>query len=59
LREDLEVEPLLKEMAALTAQNPGQARRLDGQFAQWARAVETEIKFAGYLEQQKKSIGQR
>jgi tRNA uridine 5-carboxymethylaminomethyl modification enzyme len=57
LREDLEVEPLLKEMAALTAQNPGQAAKAGmASLRNEARAVETEIKFAGYLEQQKKSI---
>jgi tRNA uridine 5-carboxymethylaminomethyl modification enzyme len=54
LREDLEAEPFLKEMAALTAQNPGQAGTAS--LRNEARAVETEIKFAGYLEQQKKSI---
>jgi len=54
LREDLEAEPLLKEMAALTSQNPSQAGTAS--LRNEARAVETEIKFAGYLEQQKKSI---
>ena len=54
LREDLEAEPFLKEMAALTSQNPGQAGTAS--LRNEARAVETEIKFAGYLEQQKKSI---
>jgi tRNA uridine 5-carboxymethylaminomethyl modification enzyme len=54
LREDLEAEPLLKEMAALAAQNPAQTGTAS--LRNEARAVETEIKFAGYLEQQKKSI---
>ena len=50
--------PLLAELsAALTAQEPGQnARAGTAVLRNEARAVETEIKFAGYLEQQKKSI---
>ena len=52
LREELAQEPLLAEMAAALGQNgclPSVVRNE-------ARAVETEIKFAGYLEQQTKSI---
>ncbi|MFY9856004.1 MAG: tRNA uridine-5-carboxymethylaminomethyl(34) synthesis enzyme MnmG [Terracidiphilus sp.] len=57
LREDLEAEPLLKEMAALVGRNPdGSAKAGTANLRNEARAVETEIKFAGYLEQQKKSI---
>jgi tRNA uridine 5-carboxymethylaminomethyl modification enzyme len=48
LRDDLIRDPLLAEFATGLVQNP-EARSA-------ARAVETEIKFAGYLEQQKKSI---
>jgi tRNA uridine 5-carboxymethylaminomethyl modification enzyme len=52
MREELVAEPLLTEMIAPPEQSPEAraARRNE------ARAVETEIKFAGYLEQQKKSI---
>ncbi len=57
LREELEAEPLLKEMATLTSQNSDQnAKAGTASLRNEARAVETEIKFAGYLEQQKKSI---
>jgi tRNA uridine 5-carboxymethylaminomethyl modification enzyme len=48
MREDLMAEPLLAEWAA-TSDRDAEARSA-------TRAVETEIKFAGYLEQQKKSI---
>ena len=48
LRDDLARNPLLAEFSRGLVQNP-EARSA-------ARAVETEIKFAGYLEQQKKSI---
>ncbi|MGA3130978.1 MAG: tRNA uridine-5-carboxymethylaminomethyl(34) synthesis enzyme MnmG [Terracidiphilus sp.] len=48
LRDDLVRDPLLAEYFTALVQNP-EARSS-------ARAVETEIKFAGYLEQQKKSI---
>jgi tRNA uridine 5-carboxymethylaminomethyl modification enzyme len=50
-------EPLLAEMAAVLGRNPAQ-RGTAGTavLRNEARAVETEIKFAGYLEQQKKSI---
>ncbi len=54
---DLEAEPLLKEMAALTGKNSNPAASVGtASLRNEARAVETEIKFAGYLEQQKKSI---
>jgi len=57
LGEDLEAEPLLREMAALTGQRPDEgAKAGTASLRNEARAVETEIKFAGYLEQQKKSI---
>jgi tRNA uridine 5-carboxymethylaminomethyl modification enzyme len=61
MREELAAEPLLKEMVALTCENPDQIAQaenaiLRGSMRNEARAVETEIKFAGYLEQQKKSI---
>jgi tRNA uridine 5-carboxymethylaminomethyl modification enzyme len=57
LRADLEAEPLLKEMAALTGKNSDPAANVGtASLRNEARAVETEIKFAGYLEQQKKSI---
>jgi tRNA uridine 5-carboxymethylaminomethyl modification enzyme len=48
MHEALMAEPLLAEWAA-TPDRDAEARSA-------ARAVETEIKFAGYLEQQKKSI---
>jgi len=57
LRDDLEAEPLLKEMAALDVRNPDPAVNVKAAgLRNEARAVETEIKFAGYLEQQRKSI---
>ncbi|MGH9599196.1 MAG: FAD-dependent oxidoreductase, partial [Terracidiphilus sp.] len=52
LREDLAREPLLAELATTPGQNPVARAALRNE----ARAVETGIKFAGYLEQQKKSI---
>ena len=52
VRESLAEEPLLAEMAA--AVDAGGA--LPSAHRNEARAVETEIKFAGYLEQQKKAI---
>jgi tRNA uridine 5-carboxymethylaminomethyl modification enzyme len=52
LREQLAGEPLLAEMIAAPDQSPEARAALRNE----ARAVETEIKFAGYLEQQKKSI---
>jgi tRNA uridine 5-carboxymethylaminomethyl modification enzyme len=60
LREELggSANPLLAEMAAVLNDEAGDSdviRRSN--LRNEARAVETEIKFAGYLEQQKKSIG--
>ncbi len=52
MREELAAEPLLAEMIAQPDQAPESRAALRNE----ARAVETEIKFAGYLEQQKKSI---
>jgi tRNA uridine 5-carboxymethylaminomethyl modification enzyme len=52
MREELEADPLLAEMMARPDQSPEARAALRNE----ARAVETEIKFAGYLEQQKKSI---
>ena len=59
LRETLAGEPLLADLsAALGYEDSGSSRttRLPAVLRTEARAVETEIKFAGYLEQQKKSI---
>jgi tRNA uridine 5-carboxymethylaminomethyl modification enzyme len=62
MREELVEQPLLAGFAAVRASNPG---LVDGvmdesigraMIRNEARAVETEIKFAGYLDQQKKSI---
>ncbi len=53
LREDLARDPLLVEFAAARESSDG-IRRSEARNE--ARSVETEIKFAGYLEQQKKSI---
>ena len=52
LRNEVAQEPLLAEMAAALGENGSLPSILRNE----ARAVETEIKFAGYLEQQKKSI---
>ena len=57
LRESVAQDPLLAEFARIAHMEPA----TPGTFAtavirNEARAVETEIKFAGYLEQQKKSI---
>jgi len=52
MREELAADPLLAEMIARPDQSPEARAALRNE----ARAVETEIKFAGYLEQQKKSI---
>jgi tRNA uridine 5-carboxymethylaminomethyl modification enzyme len=50
--------PLLAEMAAVLSQEAEKGDAiLRSSLRNEARAVETEIKFAGYLEQQKKSIG--
>ena len=59
LRETLAGEPLLADLsAALGYMDRGRSRSatLPAVLRNEARAVETEIKFAGYLEQQKKSI---
>jgi len=57
MRETLAHEPLLADLSAALALNPDQnVKGLPAVFRNEARAVETEIKFAGYLEQQKKSI---
>jgi tRNA uridine 5-carboxymethylaminomethyl modification enzyme len=57
LPEALAGEPLLAEMAAAITRSPGEGAGLaTAVLRNEARAVETEIKFAGYLEQQKKSI---
>jgi tRNA uridine 5-carboxymethylaminomethyl modification enzyme len=52
LRETLEKEPALAEFANGESRSPEARAALRNE----ARAVETEIKFAGYLDQQKKSI---
>ncbi len=52
IRESLAAQPLLAEMAAAVERGG----TLPSVIRNEARAVETEIKFAGYLEQQKKSI---
>jgi tRNA uridine 5-carboxymethylaminomethyl modification enzyme len=59
MSEALAQEPLLAELAAVSARPPDQnvsAGMATAVLRNEARAVETEIKFAGYLEQQKKSI---
>jgi tRNA uridine 5-carboxymethylaminomethyl modification enzyme len=58
MREPIAKEPLLAEFsAALNGREPSQsAITLPAVLRNEARAVETDIKFAGYLEQQKKSI---
>jgi tRNA uridine 5-carboxymethylaminomethyl modification enzyme len=66
LRDDLDRDPLLADWAndvapvsrpaVLAASTPPDAAILRATRRNEARAVETEIKFAGYLEQQKKSI---
>ena len=52
LRAELASEPLLKEMFGQPDHTPIERAAIRNE----ARAVETEIKFAGYLDQQKKSI---
>jgi tRNA uridine 5-carboxymethylaminomethyl modification enzyme len=52
MREELAADPLLAELIA----QPDQSHEARAALRNEARAVETEIKFAGYLEQQKKSI---
>jgi tRNA uridine 5-carboxymethylaminomethyl modification enzyme len=61
LRETLAQEPLLADLSAALCLNSDQDAQprgvsLPSVLRNEARAVETEIKFAGYLEQQKKSI---
>jgi tRNA uridine 5-carboxymethylaminomethyl modification enzyme len=61
IQDELAQEPLLAEMAAILNKEPdrdatAEIAVLRGVFRNEARAVETEIKFAGYLEQQKKAI---
>jgi tRNA uridine 5-carboxymethylaminomethyl modification enzyme len=57
MHEAMAQEPLLAEMAAVLGRNSGQSGKAGtAVLRNEARAVETEIKFAGYLEQQKKSI---
>jgi tRNA uridine 5-carboxymethylaminomethyl modification enzyme len=61
MQDELAQEPLLAEMAAILNKEPGRDATTEiavqcGVFRNEARAVETEIKFAGYLEQQKKAI---
>jgi tRNA uridine 5-carboxymethylaminomethyl modification enzyme len=53
LRDDLARDPMLAEFAVARESRDGVQR---SGMRNEARAVETEIKFAGYLEQQKKSI---
>jgi tRNA uridine 5-carboxymethylaminomethyl modification enzyme len=53
LRDELDHNPLLAEFATARESHDGIQR---SEMRNEARAVETEIKFAGYLEQQKKSI---
>jgi tRNA uridine 5-carboxymethylaminomethyl modification enzyme len=52
MRAEVAAEPMLAEMIHLPDQTPEARAALRNE----ARAVETEIKFAGYIEQQKKSI---
>src|ERR1035437_6951161 len=52
MREELAADPLLAEMMARPDQSPEARAAMRNE----ARAVETALKFAGYLEQQKKSI---
>ncbi len=57
LRDALAEDPLLADMLAAINPNPSQNAEVGtAVLRNEARAVETEIKFAGYLEQQKKSI---
>jgi tRNA uridine 5-carboxymethylaminomethyl modification enzyme len=52
IQEQMKAEPLLAELAAIDRDTPMHRAMLRNE----ARAVETEIKFAGYLDQQRKSI---
>ncbi len=57
MRETLAGDPLLREMAAALVKNSGEDHQVGrAVLRNEVRAVETEIKFAGYIEQQKKSI---
>jgi tRNA uridine 5-carboxymethylaminomethyl modification enzyme len=61
MHEELEAEPLLADFASAAGRNPEQIAQaenaiLRSSLRNEARAVETEIKFAGYLDQQIKSI---
>ena len=57
MHEAMAQEPLLAEMAAVLGRDSGQSGKAGtAVLRNEARAVETEIKFAGYLEQQKKAI---
>jgi tRNA uridine 5-carboxymethylaminomethyl modification enzyme len=56
LQDVLAAEPLLDEFANLQQGSAQQSREARAALRNEARAVETEIKFAGYLDQQKKSI---
>ena len=61
MREELAAEPLLADLASTVGRNPEQIAQAENAILRSglrseARAVETEIKFAGYLEQQRKSI---
>jgi tRNA uridine 5-carboxymethylaminomethyl modification enzyme len=57
VRSELAAEPLLAEFATnLVEESAPQSREARTALRNEARAVETEIKFAGYLDQQKKSI---
>jgi tRNA uridine 5-carboxymethylaminomethyl modification enzyme len=57
MRETMAKDPLLREMAAALQESAGEDRQVGrAVLRNEVRAVETEIKFAGYLEQQKKSI---
>jgi tRNA uridine 5-carboxymethylaminomethyl modification enzyme len=56
LKDTLAGEPLLHVLSAAVTSNPQGTSALPAVLRNEARAVETEIKFAGYLEQQKRSI---
>jgi tRNA uridine 5-carboxymethylaminomethyl modification enzyme len=57
MRDTLTEDPLLREMSAAIGDSAGEHNQVArAVLRNEVRAVETEIKFAGYLEQQKKSI---
>ena len=57
MRETMAEAPLLREMASALQESAGEDHQVGrAVLRNEVRAVETEIKFAGYLEQQKKSI---